>query len=554
MDRQGQASASQGPKLPSLPELGLKIYLQLSAIFSEQTPVRTRVLWATFLLLFVWFGYYLHRAMINQVLSAFRSTALFSKPPALTEDSKTQLQKAVDEIVQGFPEGHKRITALPKTGWKYEVVMKRLEKLAKFETDKKADGKYSTRNFDVNSDVVAACEEGSSRFLFCNLLFFFLHASSIQIDNEVISMCLRMLGGKGKCTGVTTMGNLENHLLVVVAYKRFMRYYRGVTEPEIVLADSAHPSFFKACEMMDVKPVIIKTDPKTMTIDPAKVKSKLNSNTILVVCSAPNSYTGMMDPIEDLADICNNQGVYLHVDASLGGFILPFLEQSGTNEITSPVHFGVEGISSISLDLSTYGGAPTNIGAIIYRDQRVQKSMYWGTSAWSGYLYVCPTFLGSKCCNFIAAGWSALMRQGLKGFTENAKLILDSTKSFVEKASSSGAIKIIGEPKLGLVTFKPSSEAFDWVQLGSYLEKNGWNLEPQMGLGALQVLIHKNNAHKLKELVQLIKKGADELSKAQKKEVNGRWIALAELAHTRQKNPGLADEMAREFNHKFYTL
>lgn len=554
MDRQDKQASGSIPAIPNLQELGIRIYLQLADIFSEKTPLRTRVLWGAFFVLFLWFGFLLHRAMIRQLLAAFRSTSFFFKAPALPEETKAKVEKSVNEIVQSFPESHKRITSLPKTGWKYDVVIKRLEKLSKYEHDKKSDGKYCTRNFDTNSDVVEVCEEGSSRFLFCNLLFFFLHASSIQIDNELISMCLRMLGGKDKCTGVSTMGSLENHLLIVLAYKRFLRSERGVTKPELVLADSAHPSFLKACELMDVKPVIIKTDPQTRTIDPSKLKQKLNSNTILVVGSAPNSFTGTMDPIEEMAEICKDNGVYFHVDASIGGFILPFLDQDSSKEAIPPVHFGIDGISSVSLDISTQGGAPANIGVLVYRDPRVQKSMYWGTSSWSGYLYVCPTFLGSKCCNFVGAAWASLMKNGIKGFTDNAKLIVESTKSFVEKASSSGVVKIIGEPKLGLVTFKPVSEAFEWFHLGNYLEKNGWTLEPHQGMSALQLLIHKNNAHKLKELIQLLKKASDELSKPQNQELHGRWIVLAEIANTRKKNQTLAEEISKEFNHKLFTL
>ena len=491
--------------------------------------------------------------MIRQVLAAFRSVSIFHRPPAISEDAKVEIEKSFDEIIESFPEGHKRITALPKTGWKIEVIQKRMEKLSRYEIDKKSDGKFSGKNFDVSSDVVSICEEGSGRFLFCNLLFFFLHASSIQIDNEVISMCLRLLGGKGKCRGVTTMSVLESHCLIVLAYKRFMLHFKGVTEPELVLADTAHPSFFKACEMMDVRPIVVKTDPQTKELNSASVKQKISASTILVVCSAPNSLNGVIDPVEDIARVCTNQGVFLHVDATMGGFILPFLEQAGVSDITPKFDFRVEGVSSMSLDLGTYGGAPANISAVIYADERVQKSMYWGTSAWSGYLYVCPTFLGSKCCNFIAAAWGAMLRTGTKGYTENAKLVVEGTKNFLEKFASIGDLKIIGNPKVGLVAFKSATESLNIFHLGCFLEKNGWNLEPALGSHALQLLIHKNNAHKLKELIQLIKRGCEEIKKGQHTNLQGRWVASCKLAVSWKKNPALAEELAREYSHKFYT-
>ena len=52
-------------------------------------------------------------------------------------------------------------------------------------------------------------------------------------------------------------------------------------------------------------------------------------DTIMVVGSAPTYPQGVIDPIADIAALALDRGILCHVDACIGGFILPFLERLG---------------------------------------------------------------------------------------------------------------------------------------------------------------------------------------------------------------------------------
>ncbi len=73
----------------------------------------------------------------------------------------------------------------------------------------------------------------------------------------------------------------------------------------------------------------------------------------MVLASAPEYPHGTIDPVEAMADIARQQGVPLHVDACVGGFILPFMEMNG---VALPRwDYRVPGVTSISADLHKYG-------------------------------------------------------------------------------------------------------------------------------------------------------------------------------------------------------
>jgi sphinganine-1-phosphate aldolase len=94
----------------------------------------------------------------------------------------------------------------------------------------------------------------------------------------------------------------------------------------MIVSRSVHPAFLKAASYFDVKPIVLEMD-KDLNFDLAALKASINSNTILVVGSAPQYPHGMVDPIEEIAKIVLDYNIPLHVDSCIGGFVLPFAEQ-----------------------------------------------------------------------------------------------------------------------------------------------------------------------------------------------------------------------------------
>ena len=59
------------------------------------------------------------------------------------------------------------------------------------------------------------------------------------------------------------------------------------------------------------------------------MKKAVGVNTVLMMGSAPQYPQGVIDPIEELAAFAKKKKIPFHVDACVGGFMLPWLEKAG---------------------------------------------------------------------------------------------------------------------------------------------------------------------------------------------------------------------------------
>lgn len=66
----------------------------------------------------------------------------------------------------------------------------------------------------------------------------------------------------------------------------------------------------------------------------------------------------------EIAEAAVDKGIPVHVDACIGGFILPFMERLG--ESLEPFDFRVEGVTSLSMDNHKYGYAPKGSSVLLF--------------------------------------------------------------------------------------------------------------------------------------------------------------------------------------------
>mmetsp|Transcript_14536 Transcript_14536/g.12342 ORF Transcript_14536/g.12342 Transcript_14536/m.12342 type:complete len:137 (+) Transcript_14536:435-845(+) len=110
-----------------------------------------------------------------------------------------------------------------------------------------------TRQTDKVNDLVM---EYSKNYLFSNPIHFKNCPDVTQMEAEVIAMTLDLYNGTEKCCGIITAGGSESILLAMLSYRERARE-RGIEEPEVILPDTAHPAFMKACWYFGIKPIII---------------------------------------------------------------------------------------------------------------------------------------------------------------------------------------------------------------------------------------------------------------------------------------------------------
>ena len=199
------------------------------------------------------------------------------------------------------------------------------------------------------------------------------------------------------------------------------RAERGGTAANIVLADSAHAAFHKAAYDfgLEVRKVPVGAD---FRADPTAMAERVDEQTALVVGSAPQYPQGVIDPIPDLAELAATVGASMHVDACMGGFVLPFMEMNG--EVVPPWDFRVAGVTTISADVHKLGYAPKGASVILHRTKELRAHQTFVFDDWLGGFYASSGLLGTRAAGPIAAAWAVIHFLGEAGQLADQMAIL----------------------------------------------------------------------------------------------------------------------------------
>ena len=90
---------------------------------------------------------------------------------------------------------------------------------------------------------------------------------------------------------------------------------------------------------------------------------------LMVVASAGTTNTGSVDPLGDIATLCEREDVWLHVDAAYGGFAM--LTESGRGALA-----GIERADSLTLDPHKWLFVPFECGCLLARDPQRLKAAF----------------------------------------------------------------------------------------------------------------------------------------------------------------------------------
>lgn len=221
----------------------------------------------------------------------------------------------------------------------------------------------------------------------------------------------------------------------------------------------------------------------------AAVNRLINSNTILLVGSAPNFPHGIIDDITALSRLAIRNKLPLHVDCCLGSFLVPFLEKAGFE--TAPFDFRLRGVTSISCDTHKYGFAPKGNSVVLYRTKELRTYQYFISPDWSGGVYASPGIAGSRPGALIAGCWASLMSQGEAGYISACHRIVGCAKN-IEAAirdtpSLSSDLTIIGRPLVSVVAF--TSRTMDVYDIADGMSSKGWHLNALQSPPAIHVAV-----------------------------------------------------------------
>ena len=293
-----------------------------------------------------------------------------------------------------------------------------------------------------------------------------------RFENEIIAAVAQMFHGTPEVCGVVTSGGTESCLLAVKTYRDMARK-RGVKKPEMVLPVTAHVAWFKAAEYLDVKPRLLPLD-KSLHADVTKLPRLLNRNTVMILGSAPEYPHGTIDPIEAFGAIAEKRGIPLHVDACVGGFILPFMAMNGRT--LPPWDYRVPGVTSISADIHKYGFAAKGASTITYPSLDLLRHQVFVHQDWPGGVFASPGILGTRPGGAYAAAWAAMQHFGESGYRDLAARTMRAFDAMRRGIASMPELVVMGEPSGPLLAYGSRDAKVNIFAVGDQMDARGWSI------------------------------------------------------------------------------
>ncbi|HSJ22877.1 MAG TPA: aminotransferase class V-fold PLP-dependent enzyme [Nocardioidaceae bacterium] len=310
--------------------------------------------------------------------------------------------------------------------------------------------------------------------------------SLLQMENELVGAACELLGAPGSTVGTVTSGGTESILLAVQAARDARP---DVADPAMVLPSTAHAAFHKAAHYFGVRPVVVPVgDDFRAEVDAtAAALDELGGSAVLVVASAPSYAHGVVDPVDGLASLAKERGVRCHVDACIGGWVLPYAARLGRD--VSPWTFDVEGVTSISVDLHKYAYTPKGASVLLHRDAEMRRPQLFASAAWPGYTMLNSTMQSTRSGGPVAGAWAVVRTIGDEGYLRLTEQVLDGVDRLLAGLSEIPALHVVAPPDSTLVTLRADGTC-DVFTIADAMATTGWYVQPQLSFEGRPPTLH----------------------------------------------------------------
>lgn len=349
------------------------------------------------------------------------------------------------------------------------------------------DGKTGLYVFNAGEDVAQVKKAAYAMFSEENGLGPMAFPSLARMERDVVGHALALLNAPEGADGAMTAGGTDSIVMAVKTARDFARANGLRGQGNLVTPFSAHPAFHKAAMMMDLE--VRRAPLREHLADPEAMAGLCDERTIMLVGSAPCFPFGLIDPIEALSELALKRGLWLHVDACVGGFLAPFVAMNGAE---LPVwDFRAPGVRSISSDLHKYGYCSKGASTLLFRDKAMREHMQFDAGPWPMGRMMTPTLAGTRPGGAIAAAWAVLNYLGVEGYRAKQKLVVEAREA-IEAGVKKLGFHVLGRPQLGIVAF--AHEHFDAFTLLRGLFAKGWVTAANVDPPSLHLMLSPKHA------------------------------------------------------------
>jgi glutamate/tyrosine decarboxylase-like PLP-dependent enzyme len=358
---------------------------------------------------------------------------------------------------------------MPDQGTDWTSLQTRMRDMGQGDADWR-QGRTAVYVFNAGEEVLRVAKEAYAMYQSENGLGPLAFPSLKRMEAEVIEMGLGLLHGPEGACGNMTSGGTESILMAVKTCRdQAAAAGRDVQGAEIVVPFSAHLAFDKAAGYLGLKMVRVPVA-ADWRADTAAMEAAITDRTLMIVGSAPCFPYGLIDPIEELGRIAQARGLWLHVDACVGGYFAPFARMNGQPVV--PFDFEVPGVASISADLHKYGYAAKGASTVFHRSEEQRAFQIFDCEDWPGGHMTTPTAAGTRPGGAIAGAWAVMNHLGVDGYRAKAKEVTDTREKLENAINAMPGMRTFGDPVLGLFCF--GSDDVDIFQVYGRMFARGW--------------------------------------------------------------------------------
>lgn len=375
---------------------------------------------------------------------------------------------------------------IPFDGLSRESIFQSLNEMRRDDVSWRS-GRLFGYTYDPGADPLSVAHAAYLDFLVENGLDWTVFPSMHRIETSLLHMVRELLRGDEHVVGSCTSGGTESIFCAVKAARDFARATKPhITRPEMVLPETAHGAFHKACLYLGIEPVLTAYHPTSFQCDVDAIRAAINENTILVVASAPNYSQGVIDPIGEVGQVAIEKNLLFHVDACVGGIHLSFMRRMGMP--LPPFDFTVPGVTSISADLHKYAYAPKNISTVLYRNKELRYHQYFANRRNTCYALVNSAVLSTKSGGPYAGAWALMHYLGESGYQRIIKTVQAATQRFVDGINAIEGLRVLGRPDMCMFSF--TADGLNIFEVADRVRERGFYMQPQFTHGTTPANLH----------------------------------------------------------------
>ncbi|MEO8451630.1 MAG: aminotransferase class V-fold PLP-dependent enzyme [Gemmatimonadota bacterium] len=349
------------------------------------------------------------------------------------------------------------------------------------------DARNLRASYFAGDDVVELATRAFTSVLGKNALYGALAYPSVRrYEAEVVEILLRLFRAPSGAGGSITTGGTESIFMAVKTARDWARVERPTAAtPTLVVGRTAHAAFDKAAYLLGLRVVRMATSPG-FRADTDGMAAAIDQNTIMIVGSAPPYPYGVVDPLPELADLAERHGLWMHVDACVGGMVLPFIRDLG--HALPTFDFTLPSVASVSIDLHKYGYAFHGCSALLLRSEALAAYQRYQFDRWPVGLYSTTNFTGSRSSGPVASAWAVMKYLGHKGYSDRVAKMLAAKERLIAGIGRIEPLEVFGEPDATQLSF--GSPSLDMTAVAQDMTKRGWSFARQTDPPGMLLLLN----------------------------------------------------------------